>query len=114
MEESEQTPMCAELHEPRVDIVERGVHQHRQQLEQQQQQQQPPLLECPLCEAVFSERSLIVSHINWHYPQDSRLCPVLTCRQMFNHPNSVRNHMRQKHLVQWNLMKQLKSQNYLF
>ena len=83
--------------------------------------QEPPVpsqllqqVACPLCDASFRDRSEIVSHLNLHYPPESRICPVLECSQAFGHPNSVRNHMRQKHLAQWNRMKLLKSHTYAF
>lgn len=64
--------------------------------------------ECPLCEAVLPSLVDIRQHIDVHYPRDSPICPVDSCARRFSHPNSVRNHMRHKHTIQWEKMKNLK------
>lgn len=66
------------------------------------------LLPCPLCEIPLEPR-LFRQHLDRHYPRDSPICPVLQCGRRFAHPNSVRNHMRLKHTVQWNRMKSMRS-----
>ncbi|XP_060519051.1 protein abrupt isoform X4 [Cylas formicarius] len=64
--------------------------------------------ECPLCEQILRNIGAARNHIDQHYPRDSPICPVTDCGKRFTHPNSVRNHMRQKHSRQWELMKQIK------
>lgn len=64
--------------------------------------------ECPLCDAVLHELPAMRAHLEEHYPRDSPVCPVVVCSKAFSHPNSVRNHMRMKHPVQWEKMKSLK------
>ena len=66
------------------------------------------LLPCPLCEAPLEPR-LFRQHLDRHYPRDSPVCPVLQCGRRFAHPNSVRNHMRIKHTMQWAKMKAMRS-----
>lgn len=66
------------------------------------------LLPCPLCEIPLEPR-VFRQHLDRHYPRDSPICPVLQCGRRFAHPNSVRNHMRLKHSVQWNQMKSMRS-----
>lgn len=66
------------------------------------------LLPCPLCDAPLEPR-LFRQHLDRHYPRDSPVCPVLQCGRRFAHPNSVRNHMRIKHTMQWAKMKAMRS-----
>lgn len=66
------------------------------------------LLPCPLCEVPLEPR-LFRQHLDRHYPRDSPVCPVLQCGRRFAHPNSVRNHMRIKHTLQWAKMKAMRS-----
>ncbi|CRK90785.1 CLUMA_CG004477, isoform A, partial [Clunio marinus] len=66
------------------------------------------LLPCPLCEIPLEPR-VFRQHLDRHYPRDSPICPVLQCGRRFAHPNSVRNHMRLKHTIQWNRMKSMRS-----
>lgn len=66
------------------------------------------LLPCPLCDAPLEPR-LFRQHLDRHYPRDSPVCPVLQCSRRFAHPNSVRNHMRIKHTIQWAKMKAMRS-----
>lgn len=66
------------------------------------------LLPCPLCDAPLEPR-LFRQHLDRHYPRDSPVCPVLQCGRRFAHPNSVRNHMRIKHTLQWAKMKAMRS-----
>lgn len=66
------------------------------------------LLPCPLCEIPLEPR-VFRQHLDRHYPRDSPICPVLQCGRRFAHPNSVRNHMRLKHTVQWTRMKSMRS-----
>ncbi|CAD7080100.1 unnamed protein product [Hermetia illucens] len=66
------------------------------------------LLPCPLCETPLEPR-LFRQHLDRHYPRDSPVCPVLQCGRRFAHPNSVRNHMRIKHTIQWTKMKAMRS-----
>jgi hypothetical protein len=66
------------------------------------------LLPCPLCEIPLEPR-VFRQHLDRHYPRDSPICPVLQCGRRFAHPNSVRNHMRLKHTLQWNRMKSMRS-----
>lgn len=70
----------------------------------------PPgyLLPCPLCNVPLEPR-LFRQHLDRHYPRDSPVCPVLQCGRRFAHPNSVRNHMRIKHTLQWAKMKAMRS-----
>jgi len=62
--------------------------------------------QCPLCDQVFPQITAIRAHLDQHYPRDSPNCPA--CSRTFAHPNSVRNHMRLKHLFIWEQMKYLK------
>lgn len=66
------------------------------------------LLPCPLCDVPLEPR-LFRQHLDRHYPRDSPICPVLQCGRRFAHPNSVRNHMRIKHTLQWAKMKAMRS-----
>ncbi|XP_055858399.1 protein abrupt isoform X3 [Episyrphus balteatus] len=66
------------------------------------------LLPCPLCETPLEQR-VFRQHLDRHYPRDSPVCPVLECGRRFAHPNSVRNHMRIKHTLQWAKMKAMRS-----
>ena len=66
------------------------------------------LLPCPLCDIPLEPR-VFRQHLDRHYPRDSPICPVLQCGRRFAHPNSVRNHMRLKHSLQWNRMKSMRS-----
>lgn len=66
------------------------------------------LLPCPLCEIPLEPR-VFRQHLDRHYPRDSPVCPVLQCGRRFAHPNSVRNHMRLKHTLQWAKMKAMRS-----
>lgn len=66
------------------------------------------LLPCPLCETPLEPR-VFRQHLDRHYPRDSPVCPVLQCGRRFAHPNSVRNHMRIKHTLQWAKMKAMRS-----
>lgn len=70
----------------------------------------PPgyLLPCPLCNVPLEPR-IFRQHLDRHYPRDSPVCPVLQCGRRFAHPNSVRNHMRIKHTLQWAKMKAMRS-----
>lgn len=66
------------------------------------------LLPCPLCDTPLEPRAFR-QHLDRHYPRDSPVCPVLQCGRRFAHPNSVRNHMRIKHTLQWAKMKAMRS-----
>lgn len=66
------------------------------------------LLPCPLCDTPLEPR-VFRQHLDRHYPRDSPVCPVLQCGRRFAHPNSVRNHMRIKHTMQWAKMKAMRS-----
>lgn len=66
------------------------------------------LLPCPLCEVPLEPR-VFRQHLDRHYPRDSPICPVIQCGRRFAHPNSVRNHMRLKHFLQWTKMKAMRS-----
>lgn len=66
------------------------------------------LLPCPLCETPLQPR-IFRQHLDCHYPRDSPICPVIQCGRRFAHPNSVRNHMRIKHTIQWAKMKAMRS-----
>ncbi|XP_055386406.1 protein abrupt isoform X4 [Condylostylus longicornis] len=66
------------------------------------------LLPCPLCETPLEPR-IFRQHLDRHYPRDSPVCPVIQCGRRFAHPNSVRNHMRIKHTLQWAKMKAMRS-----
>lgn len=66
------------------------------------------LLPCPLCEVPLEPR-VFRQHLDRHYPRDSPICPVIQCGRRFAHPNSVRNHMRLKHTLQWAKMKAMRS-----
>lgn len=66
------------------------------------------LLPCPLCDMPLEPR-VFRQHLDRHYPRDSPICPVLQCGRRFAHPNSVRNHMRLKHTLQWAKMKAMRS-----
>ncbi|KAM8716368.1 hypothetical protein ACLKA7_003274 [Drosophila subpalustris] len=66
------------------------------------------MLPCPLCETPLEQR-VFRQHLDRHYPRDSPVCPVIECGRRFAHPNSVRNHMRIKHTLQWAKMKAMRS-----
>lgn len=66
------------------------------------------LLPCPLCDLPLKPQ-LFRQHLDRHYPRDSPVCPVMQCGRRFAHPNSVRNHMRLKHTLQWAKMKAMRS-----
>ncbi|XP_046414943.1 protein abrupt-like isoform X5 [Neodiprion fabricii] len=63
---------------------------------------------CPLCCRTLLDISAMRAHLEHHYPRDSPTCPVTSCAKTFSHPNSVRNHMRMKHPVQWDQIKTLR------
>jgi hypothetical protein len=63
---------------------------------------------CPLCCRMLQDISAMRAHLDHHYPRDSPTCPVASCAKTFSHPNSVRNHMRLKHPVQWDQIKTLR------
>ncbi|XP_048509145.1 protein abrupt isoform X3 [Athalia rosae] len=63
---------------------------------------------CPLCSRTLLDISTMRAHLEHHYPRDSPTCPVTSCAKTFSHPNSVRNHMRMKHPVQWDQIKTLR------
>ncbi|XP_015610059.1 protein abrupt isoform X4 [Cephus cinctus] len=63
---------------------------------------------CPLCCRTLPDISAMRAHLDHHYPRDSPTCPVSACAKTFSHPNSVRNHMRLKHPVQWDQIKTLR------
>ncbi|KAL0119065.1 hypothetical protein PUN28_009589 [Cardiocondyla obscurior] len=63
---------------------------------------------CPLCVRTLQDISAMRAHLDHHYPRDSPTCPVASCAKTFSHPNSVRNHMRLKHPVQWDQIKTLR------
>lgn len=63
---------------------------------------------CPLCTISMRDISEMRAHLDVHYPKDSPVCPVTFCSKTFTHPNSVRNHMRLKHAVQWDEIKILR------
>ncbi|KAG7188799.1 hypothetical protein KM043_008410 [Ampulex compressa] len=63
---------------------------------------------CPLCCRTLQDISAMRAHLDHHYPRDSPTCPVASCAKTFSHPNSVRNHMRLKHPVQWDQIKTLR------
>lgn len=94
------------------------VSSHQQQ-QQNQDHQEPANLNdsaqnslfhvpCPLCQVPLEQR-VFRQHLDRHYPRDSPVCPVIQCGRRFAHPNSVRNHMRLKHAVQWLKMKAMRS-----
>lgn len=98
-------------------------HHHHQQHHHQQQQLHPQQdmtcsmsdpntasfhVPCPLCQIPLEQR-VFRQHLDRHYPRDSPVCPVIQCARRFAHPNSVRNHMRLKHAVQWLKMKAMRS-----
>lgn len=90
------------------DVVVAADHQRPQQPEPY-----PPLppvtkYECPLCDDILPNLTVMRGHLEEHYPRDSPFCPVRECGRQFSHPNSVRNHMRTKHSAQWERMKQMK------
>ncbi|KAK0179364.1 hypothetical protein PV327_005122 [Microctonus hyperodae] len=64
--------------------------------------------DCPLCSKKFIGIVDMRAHLDRHYPRDSPICPVSSCQKIFSHPNSVRNHMRLKHSVQWDKIKALR------
>ncbi|ALC39307.1 lolal [Drosophila busckii] len=66
------------------------------------------MLPCPLCDTPLEQR-VFRQHLDRHYPRDSPVCPVIECGRRFAHPNSVRNHMRIKHTIQWAKMKAMRS-----
>ncbi|XP_018346555.1 PREDICTED: protein bric-a-brac 2 isoform X4 [Trachymyrmex septentrionalis] len=63
---------------------------------------------CPLCCRTLHDISAMRAHLDHHYPRDSPTCPVASCAKTFSHPNSVRNHMRLKHPVEWDQIKTLR------
>ncbi|XP_012270017.1 broad-complex core protein isoform X4 [Orussus abietinus] len=63
---------------------------------------------CPLCCRTLPDIGAMRAHLDHHYPRDSPTCPVASCAKTFSHPNSVRNHMRLKHPVQWDRIKTLR------
>ncbi|KAF7382090.1 hypothetical protein V1477_002405 [Vespula maculifrons] len=63
---------------------------------------------CPLCCRTLQEIGAMRAHLDHHYPRDSPTCPVVSCAKTFSHPNSVRNHMRLKHPIQWDQIKTLR------
>ncbi|XP_018407067.1 PREDICTED: protein bric-a-brac 2-like isoform X2 [Cyphomyrmex costatus] len=63
---------------------------------------------CPLCCRTLHDISAMRAHLDHHYPRDSPTCPVSSCAKTFSHPNSVRNHMRLKHPVEWDQIKTLR------
>ncbi|XP_043283636.1 protein bric-a-brac 2 isoform X5 [Venturia canescens] len=63
---------------------------------------------CPLCCRTLHDISAMRAHLDHHYPRDSPTCPVVDCAKSFSHPNSVRNHMRLKHPLQWEQIKTLR------
>lgn len=63
---------------------------------------------CPLCSRTLHDIGTMRAHLEHHYPRDSPTCPVTSCAKTFSHPNSVRNHMRLKHPVQWDQIKTLR------
>lgn len=83
----------------------------RQQQQQDASQESPNAsyhVPCPLCQVPLEQR-IFRQHLDHHYPRDSPVCPVIQCGRRFAHPNSVRNHMRLKHAVQWLKMKAMRS-----
>lgn len=91
-------------------LLSRSRHATANELSEMLQSSVPSgyLLPCPLCEAPLEPR-LFRQHLDRHYPRDSPVCPVLQCGRRFAHPNSVRNHMRIKHTMQWAKMKAMRS-----
>lgn len=91
-------------------LLSRSRHASANELNEMLQSSVPAgyLLPCPLCEAPLEPR-LFRQHLDRHYPRDSPVCPVLQCGRRFAHPNSVRNHMRIKHTMQWAKMKAMRS-----
>ncbi|XP_034943405.1 protein abrupt isoform X3 [Chelonus insularis] len=65
-------------------------------------------IDCPLCVRTFYDIGDMRAHLDQHYPKDSPSCPVVSCGKIFSHPNSVRNHMRLKHSLQWDKIKALR------
>ena len=63
---------------------------------------------CPLCCRTLHDIAAMRAHLDQHYPRDSPTCPVVNCAKTFSHPNSVRNHMRLKHPLQWEQIKTLR------
>ncbi|XP_063979504.1 protein abrupt-like isoform X3 [Diachasmimorpha longicaudata] len=63
---------------------------------------------CPICNRVIANIGDMREHLDRHYPRDSPICPILSCRKNFLHPNSVRNHMRIKHGAKWKEIKALR------
>lgn len=88
------------------------ISQHQSAAASQQStsthQQQRVSLVCPLCNAPLASLIAARSHLERHYPRDSPVCPVSSCSRHFAHPNSVRNHMRIKHPMQWRQMKAMR------
>ncbi|KAL7291351.1 hypothetical protein TKK_0014949 [Trichogramma kaykai] len=86
--------------------------QHQSQQQQRYGQQQQPRssagFACPLCSRVTPDIGDMRAHLDQHYPRDSPVCPVASCAKTFSHPNSVRNHMRLKHPLQWDQIKTLR------
>lgn len=88
-------------------------HHHQQQQQQQQHELKDSAnanyhVPCPLCQVPLEQR-IFRQHLDRHYPRDSPVCPVIQCGRRFAHPNSVRNHMRLKHAIQWLKMKAMRS-----
>lgn len=63
---------------------------------------------CPLCCTTLQDIAAMRAHLDIHYPRDSPTCPVVSCGKTFSHPNSVRNHMRLKHPIEWDQIKTLR------
>ncbi|XP_076240543.1 uncharacterized protein LOC143183052 isoform X2 [Calliopsis andreniformis] len=86
---------------------QRGQPDFRQQKMMRDHHQQHGY-RCPLCCRTLQDISTMRAHLEHHYPRDSPTCPVASCAKTFSHPNSVRNHMRLKHPVQWDQIKTLR------
>lgn len=109
-------------HEFRTHLFLASVSSHQQKQHQQSQNHDPQdasisndsagnslfHVPCPLCQVPLEQR-VFRQHLDRHYPRDSPVCPVIQCGRRFAHPNSVRNHMRLKHAVQWLKMKAMRS-----
>ncbi|XP_014203279.1 protein abrupt isoform X4 [Copidosoma floridanum] len=96
-------------HQHHQEVAVSKYHQHSQRaIAHQQQQPQQRGFQCPLCTRVFQDITGMRAHLDQHYPRDSPVCPVTSCAKNFSHPNSVRNHMRLKHPVQWDQIKTLR------
>lgn len=121
-EEAEDTPDDFRQQELRAHLFLASVTSSHQNHHHHQQHQATPDLfpvtenaqnpsfhvPCPLCQVPLEQR-IFRQHLDRHYPRDSPVCPVIQCRRRFAHPNSVRNHMRLKHAVQWLKMKAMRS-----